>query len=965
MADVASLAVALHLNAASFKAQLTDAYSTAANESRKFTRQVETGSNASARAINQMATQAKRSSGQAAQGFGQLHHVLTELVSGSNVAASTISNALVPAFERLFGATHGTPFDTQRQMAKEAAQSAVEYAQSTIDVAKAEARRAQQGLKTAQAMKVQAIAQREQAFASDEYLEKMREANAQNGLNTAEIEKAYAAQNATNARVIAEANLAEISASQKAATASAQLTTAQAAETAGTRQLALAKQQLAVANTELSALQRITGRVASGFSNLITLMGGPVNVGLMATAGTVFYLYSQFKEAEERQKSFYAALQKGGLFLSTTTVELSLLADRLGGTAEAYKAVTSAASAGFTGKLLEEVAEFGAQLEESGGSVDMLVSKLSAIGDQPLKALRNCAAEGVVLTQSIYEQIAALERRGQTEEAKELARTAYEKQYQENIKESDRLTQAHKKSLDSLTGSFKVLMAASTQSLTLYNQVLQKEKDKQEAIYAKQREEREAETKTERQLAIHTIETAAQINAAINAGKDPLKERTRIQQEINQRYKEGSLTLNEYTQALKGLDKLYASPQKSLEVTLDTGRQRIEQLQQQTATLQAQLMENEKLLDSERKLAVFEQEINRLKGQTLNASQKSVLVHADEIRTQLQINTGLERELQLKALKQRFADQDFEITKRTAQMQQEAQNQILQMTMPKVDYDLMLEEQRIMDDFRNRRYQLDKEVSDKTSQLYAEQTQFLAQEEQKQIEIVRVAALSKAKVAQDGSQGVAKGWQDFGAETENVFDNMRNITKNAFDGMSNTLADFVTTGKFNFSDFAQSVVNDITRMIVKMMIFKALESSLGGTGLGNFLGIKANALGGVYRSSGLSAYSNTVVDSPTLFPFAKGIGLMGEAGPEAIMPLTRGRDGSLGVRAVGGSSETQGVSTIHIHQVINVTGNGDKALTEAMKQATYAGAQKGADDAIARIQRDFATNGRTRRLLGG
>ncbi|WGM02449.1 phage tail tape measure protein [Arsenophonus nasoniae] len=960
MADVASLAVALHLNAASFKAQLTDAYSTAANESRKFTRQVETGSNASARAVNQMATQAKRSSGQAAQGFGQLHHVLTELVSGSNVAASTISNALVPAFERLFGSAHGTTFDTQRQMAKDAAQSAVDYAQSTIEAAKADATRAQQGLKTAQAMKAQAIAQREQALASDEYLEKMRAVNAQNGLNTAEIEKAYAAQNAANARTIAEANLAEVSANQKAAAASAQLTTAQAAETAGTRQLALAKQQLAAANTELSTLQRVTGRVASGFSNLITLMGGPVNVGLMATAGTVFYLYSQFKEAEERQKSFYAAIQKGGLFLSTTTVELNLLADRLGGTAEAYKAVTSAASAGFTGKLLEDVAEFGAKLEESGGSVDMLVSKLSAIGDQPLKALRNYAAEGVVLTQSIYEQIAALERRGQTEEAKELARTAYEKQYQENIKESDRLTQAHKKSLDSLTGSFKVLMAASTQSLTLYNQVLQKEKDKENAIYARQLEERKAQIKTERQLAIHTIETAAQINAAINAGKDPLKERASIQQEVNQRYKDGSLTLNEYTQALKGLDKLYASPQKSSGVTLDTGRQRIEQLQQQTATLQAQLMENEKLLDSERKLAAFEQEITRLKGQTLNASQKSVLVHTDEIRTQLQINAGLERELQLKALRQRFADQDFEITKRTAQMQQEAQNQILQMTMPKVDYDLMREEQRIRDDFRIQRYKLDKDVSDKTSLLYAEQTQFLAEKEQEQVEIVRNAAVNKAKVAQDGGKGVAKGWQDFGTETENVFDNMRNITKNAFDGMSNTLADFVTTGKFNFSDFAQSVVNDITRMIVKMMVFKALESSLGGTGLGNFLGIKANALGGVYQSSGLSAYRNTVVDSPTLFPFAKGIGLMGEAGPEAIMPLTRGRDGSLGVRSLGDSSQTPGNTAVHIHQIINVTGNGDKVIGEITQRA----AKQGADDAIARIQRDFATNGRIRKLLG-
>ncbi|WP_147392371.1 hypothetical protein [Arsenophonus endosymbiont of Aleurodicus floccissimus] len=75
-----------------------------------------------------MATQAKRSSGQAAQGFGQLHHVLTKLVSGSNVAASTISNALVPAFERLFGSAQGSTFDTQRQMAKEAAQSAVDYA---------------------------------------------------------------------------------------------------------------------------------------------------------------------------------------------------------------------------------------------------------------------------------------------------------------------------------------------------------------------------------------------------------------------------------------------------------------------------------------------------------------------------------------------------------------------------------------------------------------------------------------------------------------------------------------------------------------------------------------------------------------------------------------------------------------------------------------------------------------------
>ncbi len=45
-----------------------------------------------------------------------------------------------------------------------------------------------------------------------------------------------------------------------------------------------------------------------------------------------------------------------------------------------------------------------------------------------------------------------------------------------------------------------------------------------------------------------------------------------------------------------------------------------------------------------------------------------------------------------------------------------------------------------------------------------------------------------------------------------------------------------------------------------------------------------------------------VVGGPTIFPFANGIGLMGEAGPEAIMPLSRGADGKLGVVAANGNS---------------------------------------------------------------
>ena len=64
--------------------------------------------------------------------------------------------------------------------------------------------------------------------------------------------------------------------------------------------------------------------------------------------------------------------------------------------------------------------------------------------------------------------------------------------------------------------------------------------------------------------------------------------------------------------------------------------------------------------------------------------------------------------------------------------------------------------------------------------------------------------------------------------------------------------------------------------------------------------IPGYAKGGVFDSPSLSAYSNQVYDSPQFFAFAKGGGVFGEAGPEAIMPLTRAGDGSLGVRAVGG-----------------------------------------------------------------
>lgn len=94
---------------------------------------------------------------------------------------------------------------------------------------------------------------------------------------------------------------------------------------------------------------------------------------------------------------------------------------------------------------------------------------------------------------------------------------------------------------------------------------------------------------------------------------------------------------------------------------------------------------------------------------------------------------------------------------------------------------------------------------------------------------------------------------------------------------------------------------------------------------GNNFQFDFNFKGGVYDSPSLSAYSNQIHDTPQFFAFAKGAGVFGEAGPEAIMPLTRAGDGSLGVRAVGGA---QSASTTEGPKVW-ITISGDKTSTDS------------------------------------
>ena len=161
-------------------------------------------------------------------------------------------------------------------------------------------------------------------------------------------------------------------------------------------------------------------------------------------------------------------------------------------------------------------------------------------------------------------------------------------------------------------------------------------------------------------------------------------------------------------------------------------------------------------------------------------------------------------------------------------------------------------------------------------------------------------------------QNFAKTAFDIAKQTEQAF-------VNAFKGAEDAIVKFVMTGKLNFKDLANSIISDLTRMFVRYAITKPLFGAIFPN-----IDITNSAKGNVFAKNKIVPYAyGGVVDKPTLFPMANGMGLMGEAGAEAIMPLKRGKDGKLGVQASGGIGNI----------VVNVDASGSSVETNETQSA--------------------------------
>ncbi len=191
----------------------------------------------------------------------------------------------------------------------------------------------------------------------------------------------------------------------------------------------------------------------------------------------------------------------------------------------------------------------------------------------------------------------------------------------------------------------------------------------------------------------------------------------------------------------------------------------------------------------------------------------------------------------------------------------------------------------------------------------------------------------------DWSNGASGAWNDYLESARNVAGQTHDLFTNAFRAMEDAVATFATTGKLSFSDFAKSILADMARIATRAAASQALSSLFGGffgggnaaaqSGVDNLVsnsGLFANGgafAGGVQMFATGGAFTNSVVSTPTAFGMSGGrMGVMGEAGPEAVMPLTRTSSGALGVRAMGGSSS-------QINVEVNIASDGSANVSSS------------------------------------
>ena len=215
--------------------------------------------------------------------------------------------------------------------------------------------------------------------------------------------------------------------------------------------------------------------------------------------------------------------------------------------------------------------------------------------------------------------------------------------------------------------------------------------------------------------------------------------------------------------------------------------------------------------------------------------------------------------------------------------------------------------------------------------------------------------------------GSQRAWQDWQDNTNDVAQKGYEMTTSAITGFSDAMTEALSGNLDGFKSFFEQLHKMILKFVIEQRLSAWMASlQQGGKGSkgGGWLDMAVNVIGaiwggsagsntsvstagsntkafsggkfaqgGVFDSGALAGFRNSIVSSPQVFPFARGgvprWGLMGEAGPEAIMPLTRLPGGTLGVRAAE-SPRAAARGPVSIEQTFVVQGTPDRSTRDQL-----------------------------------
>lgn len=733
------------------------------------------------------------------------------------------------------------------------------------------------------------------------------------------------------------------------------------------------------------------------------MLGGLVGGVAAAVYGLGKAYYEGAKESEEFNKQLILT----GSYAGKTTGKLNEMAKSLAGNGvtqhDAAGVLTKVVGSGaFTGQAVAMVSRTAARMQENvGQSVDETIRQFKRLQDDPVNAAKELDRALHFLTATQLEQIRVLGEQGRTADAAKIAMSAYSEEMNKRAGDVhdnlgwiekawnavgdaakwawDRMLDIGREdTLDEKIATLqeKIARARKTpwtvsSSQTEYDQQqlneLQEQKRQKDLLDAKAQAERNYQKTQKRRN---------EQNAALN--RDNETESLRHQREV------ARITAMQYADAAvrnAALERENERHKKAMARQKEkpkayhndeAGRLLLQYSQQQAQTegliAAAKLSTTEKMTEAHKQLLSFQQRIADLSGKKLTADEQSVLAHKDEIALALQKLDISQQDLQhqnaFNELKKKTLTLTSQLADEESRVRQQHALALATMGMGDQQRGRYEEHLKIQQHYQEQLEQLKRDSKAKGT--YGSDEYRQAEQELQASLDRRLAEWAdynaKVDAAQgDWTQGASRALDNFLAQGGNVAGMTENVFTNAFNGMADSIANFSVTGKGSFRSLTVSILADLAKMEARIAASKLLGSVLGMFGFGASAGgstpsgayssaalsVIPNADGGVYRSAGLSQYSGSIVNRPTFFAFARGAAVMGEAGPEAILPLRRGTDGKLGVVAAGSGGMAMFAPQYHIA----ISNTGPELTPQALK-AVYDLGKKAAADFVQQQGRD-------------